>query len=542
MKMFRMGVCLMLIMAMLVCDCSVQAYANAGDGKSESSAILLTLGKTKTAKIEAEQSNVFFNAMLSEPGTLKLSLVADKLGTSVDVEVYKRSSEWSAWKQTKTINYSKSKKKLSGSLTSEYILPRGSYIIKVTPKKLLKSAKKIKLNAQLAGTGYEDIEPNSPEVNAQSMDISGKDGGRTYKMMLSSLTSLDSEDLMDCFSFKLKEAKQFHLKLSMKKQVENLSVLLCKKSAEGTALVKQYDVTGKKLDKTMKLGKGTYYVKVWYRGDDRMQQIPYTISGSVSQQVSAIKLNKSKLTLWVDKNFGATSANLKATVSPSNATNKKLKWTSSKTKVAKVSSTGKVTAQSVGKTTITVSSTDGSKKSAKCVVTVKAPTPKISGSTALTVGNYSKYTTTVPGGKWKSSDENVLSCVSTEADSVTVKAKKAGKATLVYVANGVKSNEISVSIKDAPKEPTRPTTPTTPTVTAPRIQGPGVVWVGQSITFSVTNGVSGGSWYSGDTSILSGSGGGNSCTMTGRRAGTTYVYYKANGVESNRIQVQVRGL
>ena len=186
-----------------------------------------------------------------------------------------------------------------------------------------------------------------------------------------------------------------------------------------------------------------------------------------------------------------------------------------------------------------MSATDGSKKSAKCVVTVKAPTPKISGSTALTVGNYSKYTTTVPGGKWKSSDENVLSCVSTDSGSVTVKAKKSGTATISYVANGVESNKISVSVKAAPQKPTQPTTPS---VTAPKIQGPGVVWVGQSITFSVTNGVTGGSWYSGDTSILSGSGGGSSCSMTGRRAGTTYVYYKANGVESNRIQVQVRGL
>lgn len=538
MKMVRMGVCLMLIMVMLVCDCGVHANAYAGDGRSESSAIMLTLEKTKSAKIEAEQSNVFFYAMLNEPGTLKLSLSADKIGTSVDVEVYKRSDAWDAWKQTKTIKYSKSKKKLSGTMTSEYILPRGLYIIKVTPKKTLKSEKKIKLKAQLTGTGYDDIESNSPEVNAQLMDISGKDGGKTYKMMLSSLRILDSEDIMDCFSFKLKEGKQFHLKASLKESTEDLTVLLCKKTAGDVAVVKRYDMTGKKLDKTLKLGKGTYYVKVWYYGN-RELQIPYTISGSVSQQVSAIKLNKSKLTLWADKNFGATAANLTTTVSPSNATNKKLKWTSSKSKVAKVSSTGKVTALSVGKTTIIVSATDGSKKSAKCVVTVKAPIPKISGSTALIVGNYSKYTTTVPGGKWKSSDENVLSCVSTDSGTVTVKAKKSGTATISYVANGVESNKISVSVKAAPQKPTQPTPPS---VTAPKIHGPGVVWVGQSITFSVTNGVTGGSWYSGDTSILSGSGGGNSCSMTGRRAGTTYVYYKANGVESNRIRVQVRGL
>lgn len=533
MKKFRRGLCLALMMVMLVCDCSVQANVSTGDGKSEASAIRLTLGKTKSAKLEEGQLFIFFEVVLSEPGKLELFLSADKIGTSVDVEMYKYTNEWSFWKQEKTIKYSKSKKKLSGTMTSEDVLPRGLYIIRVKPKKILKSAKKIKLKAQLTGAGYDDVEPNSSETDAQPMDVTGKNGVRTYKMMLTNLALLDREDLMDCFSLKLKESKQLHLKLSLKKPVDDLVVLLCKKSAEGSVLVKQYDVTGKKLDKSVKLGKGTYYVKVWYRGE-QVQQIPYTISGSVSQRVTAVKLNKSKLTLWVDKNYGATSANLKATVSPSNATNKKLKWTSSKSKVAKVSSTGKVTARSVGKTTITVSATDGSKKFAKCMVTVKAPAPKISGAESLTEGNYTKYTTTVPGGKWMSSDESVLSLVSTDAGSVTVKAKKTGTATITYVANGVESNKISVRVKKASSKPTQPTSPI--------IQGPGVVWVGQSITFSVTNGVSGGSWYSGDTSILSGSGGGSSCSMTGRRAGTTYVYYKANGVESNRIQVQVRGL
>lgn len=59
-----------------------------------------------------------------------------------------------------------------------------------------------------------------------------------------------------------------------------------------------------------------------------------------------------------------------ATVSPSNATNKNVKWTSNKTAVATVSTNGLITAKSLGNATITCKATDGSGKYATCDVTV----------------------------------------------------------------------------------------------------------------------------------------------------------------------------
>lgn len=66
---------------------------------------------------------------------------------------------------------------------------------------------------------------------------------------------------------------------------------------------------------------------------------------------------------------------LTATVSPSNAANKSVKWTSSNTKVATVSSSGKVTAVANGNTTITATAADGSGKKDICAVTVNIPKP-----------------------------------------------------------------------------------------------------------------------------------------------------------------------
>ena len=62
------------------------------------------------------------------------------------------------------------------------------------------------------------------------------------------------------------------------------------------------------------------------------------------------------------------SVSLTATVTPSNATNKTITWTSSNTSVAVVSSTGKVTAKGKGSTTITATSNNGKKATSKVIV------------------------------------------------------------------------------------------------------------------------------------------------------------------------------
>ena len=87
---------------------------------------------------------------------------------------------------------------------------------------------------------------------------------------------------------------------------------------------------------------------------------------TVTQPVTKITLNKTKLTLKVKKTF-----TLKANVKPSNANNKKVKWSTSKKSVATVSAKGVVKAVKKGTAVIKAVAKDGSKKSAKCTVTVK---------------------------------------------------------------------------------------------------------------------------------------------------------------------------
>ena len=61
---------------------------------------------------------------------------------------------------------------------------------------------------------------------------------------------------------------------------------------------------------------------------------------------------------------------LSATITPSNANNKGVTWSSSNTSVATVSSNGKITAKGAGTTKITVKTKDGG-KTTSCIVEVK---------------------------------------------------------------------------------------------------------------------------------------------------------------------------
>jgi hypothetical protein len=65
--------------------------------------------------------------------------------------------------------------------------------------------------------------------------------------------------------------------------------------------------------------------------------------------------------------------NLTATVTPDNATNKAVTWTSSATATATVSATGVVTARADGETTITVTTADGNKTASVTVTVLPEP-------------------------------------------------------------------------------------------------------------------------------------------------------------------------
>lgn len=94
--------------------------------------------------------------------------------------------------------------------------------------------------------------------------------------------------------------------------------------------------------------------------------IKKTVTVQVVNPVKSIKLSAKSKSLKPKKSY-----KLKATIMPKNATNKKVTYKSSNTKVATVSSSGKIKAKKKGKTTITVTSKSNPKVKVKCKIVVK---------------------------------------------------------------------------------------------------------------------------------------------------------------------------
>lgn len=111
-----------------------------------------------------------------------------------------------------------------------------------------------------------------------------------------------------------------------------------------------------------------YWYKAFLTLDDQIfyGEVKSFTTGIVP--VTDVSLNKASLSLLV----GADET-LIATISPSNATNKAVMWSSSNTDVATVSSSGVVTPRAAGTTTIKVTTNDSS-KTASCSVTVEPGT------------------------------------------------------------------------------------------------------------------------------------------------------------------------
>ena len=179
--------------------------------------------------------------------------------------------------------------------------------------------------------------------------------------------------------------------------------------------------------------------------------------------VEGIKLNKTSLNLNTN-----ASETLKASITPADASNKGVTWSSSNAKVATVDANGKVVAKSAGTATITATTKDGGHK-ATCEVKVsdvKVTGIKLSSSSlSMSIGTSKKVTATITPNNatnkavtWKSDNTSVATVDST--GKITAKAEgtatitattKDGnyKATVDVTVKSIKVTGVSVSASSA---------------------------------------------------------------------------------------------
>ena len=167
----------------------------------------------------------------------------------------------------------------------------------------------------------------------------------------------------------MKKGKSFKLKTSVKVKGGASKKVTFKSSNDKVVSVSS---TGKL--KAKKNGTAKITVRSTF---DRTKKATLTVK--VGTPVTKIKVKSKSVSVRVGK-----KVDLKASVSPSSATIKKLTYTSSNKKVATVSSKGIVTGKKSGKASITIKSTDGTNKKTVVKVTVKKATTTTTGKPGTT--------------------------------------------------------------------------------------------------------------------------------------------------------------
>lgn len=152
--------------------------------------------------------------------------------------------------------------------------------------------------------------------------------------------------------------------------------------SENIVLKAIWEKEEKKKEQTTTTNKNDKTPQTPSQGNQNEQPTPTPTPENQNVEVTDISLNKNSLGLII-----GNSDTLTANITPSNATNKSVTWSSSNSSIISVDNSGKVTAKAIGSATITAKTANGKEASATVTSDVKNIT--------LTVGNQtiSKYGT-----------------------------------------------------------------------------------------------------------------------------------------------------
>ena len=230
----------------------------------------------------------------------------------------------------------------------------GDYLVSYSINRTETTSKMLAVNFKNVGNKTFSIYPmlngsnNSKDVG---VDLMGEkfsyDGGITFERTEEYLELAPGKEVLVCFtSYEDKSMEKFE-------EYPNIMAMVL---AGGS----------KQLKNMTSIQVGMFTMK------PELENKNLSIYGDWTVKVKKIKLNKKKLNLKLSKKSKKTFK-LKAKISPTNAYNKKLKWTSSNKKVATVNSKGKVTAKKKGTAYIYVEAKDNMFFSAysMCKVVVK---------------------------------------------------------------------------------------------------------------------------------------------------------------------------
>lgn len=171
-------------------------------------------------------------------------------------------------------------------------------------------------------------------------------------------------------------------------------------------------------------------------------------------EVDAVRLDKNAVTIEKGKSISLT-----ATVTPNDASNKSVTWSSSNPSVASVSG-GKVTGYAVGEARITAAASNG--KTAVCTVAVREPAAESivldQESIQMKVGDrISVHASVLTAGTektvtWFSSDSSVAFIENKDGNFCYIVAKKSGSALITAKTSDGKTAVCTVTVSESVRE------------------------------------------------------------------------------------------
>ena len=265
-----------------------------------------------------------------------------------------------------------------------------------------------------------------------------------------------------------------------------------------------------------------------------------TEESSSNIEAKSISLNKSSLTLKAGE-----TATLTATINPSNATDKTVHWKSTNSSIVTVNN-GKITAIKEGNATITAS-TSCNCKEAICKVTVKANSTIVNvssitlnktsitleeGKTTILTATINPSNATNKNVTWSSNNTNVAT-----VNNGTIKANKAGTATITAISNNGKSASCKITVKA--KEQPKPSTVEVTSITLNKTNV--TLEKGKTTTLTATVNPSNATnknitWSSNNTNVATV----NNGTITAKKAGTANIIAKSNNGKTATCKVTVK--
>lgn len=305
----------------------------------------------------------------------------------------------------------------------------GTYLIKV--KGNSGSFGNFHLKAEYRAAGNNETEPNNTYAQATNL---------TFNKKMRGLRS--AQDADDYYVFTIPEERE--LTLQVTSYIYGAGVEVRNSDME---VVKTYSwIYGTEeapttINLNLDLTKGKYYIHVYSSG--RTGYYDLTLK-PVKVLASEIVVSRTAATI-----YNGNKLQLRAYVSPSNATNRNVKWTTNNPYVATVSSTGLVTAKGAGKATITARTTDGTKLTASCQITVRNKTLVVSPMRVVLVkGKYKvlnvtgKPAVTTKNLTFSTSNSKIVTVTSTGK----IIAKRVGTCKVYVKGNGV-TKTIPVTVK-----------------------------------------------------------------------------------------------